>query len=122
MSGGEDWGRTDTLAAVYAECGDFDKARAWEAKAIAMAPDEKSKEIALPPGTLQARKALPRRTWCAMKNLQQDRVEALSKLADIYTTHWRAGLLPFFRLAMVQNELVKAQLESLKNPLNEWPC
>ncbi len=117
LSGGEDWGRTDTLAAVYAECGDFDKARAWEAKAIAMAPDEKSKEISRSRLELYKQgKPYREGPGAQLKNLQQDRVEALSKLADIYTTHWRAGLLPFFRLAMVQNELVKAQLELAEKP------
>ena len=97
LSGGEDWGRTDTLAAVYAECGDFDKARAWEAKAIAMAPDEKSKDIALPPGTLQARKALPRRTWCAtQESATGSRGGTVQTCGHLYYSlaSWSASLCP----------------------------
>lgn len=34
----------DTLAAAYAEVGDFDRAQAWQEKAIELAPSEKQKE------------------------------------------------------------------------------
>ena len=32
----------DTVAAAYAECGNFDKAKEWEAKAIELAKTDKS--------------------------------------------------------------------------------
>ena len=44
LDGRKNQNHLDTLAAAYAECGDFVKAREWEEKAIAMAPDEKSKK------------------------------------------------------------------------------
>ena len=44
MEGWKNWGGPDTLAAAYAENGDFEKAREWETKAIEMATDEKSKQ------------------------------------------------------------------------------
>ena len=36
------WGCLDTLAAAYAESRDFDQAKEWEAKAIALATTDKS--------------------------------------------------------------------------------
>jgi hypothetical protein len=33
-----------SLAAVYAESGDFEKAKEWQAKAVEMTPDEKNKQ------------------------------------------------------------------------------
>lgn len=44
LTKGKSWDYIDTLAAAYAENGDFDKAKEWEAKAIKMATAEKSKE------------------------------------------------------------------------------
>jgi hypothetical protein len=40
LSGGKYWS-LDCLAAAYAECGDFDKAKEWEAKAIESAKTDK---------------------------------------------------------------------------------
>ena len=34
LDGGKHWGYCDTLAAAYAESGDFDKAKEWASKAI----------------------------------------------------------------------------------------
>jgi Flp pilus assembly protein TadD len=44
LSGGKNGEYTDTLAAAYAESGDFAKAREWETKAISLAVDEKKKQ------------------------------------------------------------------------------
>jgi hypothetical protein len=46
--GGKDWRSTDTLAASYAESGDFEKAVELEGKAIELAADEKDKEKCRP--------------------------------------------------------------------------
>jgi tetratricopeptide (TPR) repeat protein len=43
ISNGTTWFCVGTLAAVYAESNDFDKAKEWQAKAIDMTPDEKNK-------------------------------------------------------------------------------
>ena len=42
LSGGKEWSYLVTLAAAYAENGDFNKAKEWEAKAIEMATTDKS--------------------------------------------------------------------------------
>ncbi len=44
LTEGNNWGCIDTLAAAYAESGEFEKAKEWEAKAIKMATAEKVKE------------------------------------------------------------------------------
>jgi serine/threonine-protein kinase len=44
LSGGKEWSYSDTLAAAYAESGDFKQAVAWETKAIDLAKDEASKK------------------------------------------------------------------------------
>jgi tetratricopeptide (TPR) repeat protein len=44
LDGGKSWGYIDSLAAAYAESGDFDKAKEWENKAIALASDKTTKE------------------------------------------------------------------------------
>jgi len=44
LGGGKHWNYLVTLAAAYAESGDFDKAKECEAKVIEMAPDENSKQ------------------------------------------------------------------------------
>ena len=41
-----DWFCADTLAAAYAECGDFEKARKCEADAVHLAPDEECRRAA----------------------------------------------------------------------------
>lgn len=42
LNGGKWWGCFDNLAAAYAECGDFDKAKEREEKAIELAKTDKS--------------------------------------------------------------------------------
>ena len=42
LDGGKHWLCIGTLAAAYAESGDFDKAKEWQAKAIEMATTDKS--------------------------------------------------------------------------------
>jgi tetratricopeptide (TPR) repeat protein len=42
LSGAKEWSYLVTLAAAYAENGDFDKAKEWEAKAIELATTDKS--------------------------------------------------------------------------------
>jgi tetratricopeptide (TPR) repeat protein len=42
LSGGKEWSYLVTLAAAYAESGDFDKAKEWEAKAIELAATDKA--------------------------------------------------------------------------------
>ena len=42
LDGGKNWSLLDTLAAAYAECGDFEKAKQWQAKAIEMTKTDKS--------------------------------------------------------------------------------
>ena len=42
LSGANEWSYLVTLAAAYAENGDFNKAKEWEAKAIEMATTDKS--------------------------------------------------------------------------------
>jgi tetratricopeptide (TPR) repeat protein len=44
LSGGKEWSYSDTLAAAYAESGDFKQAVAWETKAIELAKDAASKQ------------------------------------------------------------------------------
>jgi hypothetical protein len=44
ITGGADWSFIDTLAAAYAENGDFKAAQQWAANAIEMATKEKDKE------------------------------------------------------------------------------
>jgi tetratricopeptide (TPR) repeat protein len=43
LDGGNRWNLIDTIAAAYAECGAFDKAKEWEAKAIDMATTDQDK-------------------------------------------------------------------------------
>lgn len=45
LSGGKAAEYNGTLAAAYAENGDFDKAKEWQTKAIELLTDEKEKEI-----------------------------------------------------------------------------
>ena len=42
LDGGKSWGYIDTLAAAYAECSDFERAKEWETKAIKMAKSDKA--------------------------------------------------------------------------------
>ena len=42
LNGSKDWRLIGILAAAYAESGDFDKAKEWEAKAIELAATDKS--------------------------------------------------------------------------------
>ncbi len=44
LDGGKRWESLDSLAAAYAESGDFEKAKEWEAKAIELATAEKDKQ------------------------------------------------------------------------------
>ena len=44
LSGGKSAAAIDTLAVAYAESGDFEKAKQWQAKVIEMATNEKEKE------------------------------------------------------------------------------
>ena len=43
LDGGKSWSYLTLLAAAYAECGDFEKAQEWQAKAVGMAPTEKDR-------------------------------------------------------------------------------
>ena len=45
LDGGKDFNCIDTLAAAYAECGDFDAAKEWEGKAIDLCTKEKLKQV-----------------------------------------------------------------------------
>ena len=64
LTEGKNWACLDTLAAAYAESGDFAKAKEWETKAVEMiAADKSAKDKAdatTRAGTLQAGKAVPR--------------------------------------------------------------
>ena len=42
LDGGKTGGFLDTLAAAYAESGDFDKAREWQSKVVEMAEEDKN--------------------------------------------------------------------------------
>jgi len=44
LDGGQHWSYAETLAAAYAESGDFEKAKEWEVKSIALAPNERIKQ------------------------------------------------------------------------------
>ena len=44
LTGGKDWKCVETLAAAYAECGDFANATRWQTKAVEMAPDEGNRQ------------------------------------------------------------------------------
>ena len=48
LDGGKSWSCFDAFAVAYAECGDFEKAKEWEAKAIELVPDENSKRALRP--------------------------------------------------------------------------